>query len=147
MTARILVTGSRRWDRPDRIEQVLKGIRDQPHFADALLVHGAARGVDQMAAAVWMSFGGLVKPIPARWSQCAPSCPPQHLRTRNGFRFCATAGHRRNQRMVDEGADLCLAFSRDDSTGTADCVRRAQAAAIPVLFFDYHRATDEGVWM
>lgn len=147
MTARILVTGSRRWMDADRIEQVLKGIRAQAFFADALLVHGAARGVDQMAAAAWISFGGTALPFRAKWSQCGRECPPNHQRVRNGGRYCPTAGHRRNQRMVDAGADLAIAFSRDASTGCADCVRRAQAAGIPVLFFDYAAAVDEGVWL
>lgn len=147
MTPRILVTGSRRWSDAGRIEQVLKGIREQEYFADAVLAHGAARGVDQMAAAAWISFGGAALPFKAKWSQCGRDCPPNHQRSRNGGRYCPTAGHRRNQRMVDAGADLCLAFSRDASAGCADCVRRAQAADIRVLFFDWAAAVDEGVWL
>jgi len=148
MTGRILVTGSRRWDRPDRIEQVLKTVREQEAFADATLVHGGARGVDQMAAAAWIALGGVAVPVRARWSQCRRDCPPNHLKQGgNGRWYCPTAGHRRNHRMVDGGADLCLAFSRDNSAGTNDCVRRAQAAGIPVLLFDYDAAVDEGVWL
>ena len=144
---RLIVTGSRRWDDAGRIEQVLKGIREQEYFADAVLVHGNARGVDQAAAEAWERMGGTTCAMPARWSQCGRECPPNHQRPRNSGRYCPTAGHRRNQRMVDGGADLCLAFSRDQSAGCADCVRRAQQAGIPVLFFDYDRPADEGVWL
>lgn len=147
MTARVLVTGSRRWDDADRIELVLKGIRGQDHFVDAVLVHGGARGVDRMAAAAWISLGGTALPYRARWSQCARGCPPNHLRQNGGRRYCPTAGHRRNARMVADGADLCVAFSRDGSAGTNDCVHRAQGAEIPVLFFDYDLPADEGVWL
>ena len=42
------------------------------------------------------------------------------------------AGPDRNQRMVDSGADLCLAFPLDGSKGTQDCMRRARDAGIPV---------------
>ena len=35
--------------------------------------------------------------------------------------------------MVNAGADLCLAFPLGESRGTRDCVRRADAAGIPVL--------------
>lgn len=148
MTTRILVTGSRRWDRSDRIEAVLKCVRDQEAFADAVLVHGGARGVDLMAAAAWIALGGTAVAYKARWSQCSRACPPNHLKQGSGGRwYCPTAGHRRNARMVDDGADLILAFSRDNSAGTNDCVRRAQAAGIPVLLFDYAAAVDEGVWL
>lgn len=148
MTVRVLVTGSRLWSDAARIERVLKGVREQDAFADATLVHGNARGVDQMAAAAWIALGGVALPFKARWSQCARACPPNHLKQgANGRWYCPTAGHRRNQRMVDGGADLCLAFSRDDSAGTNDCVRRCQGAGIPVLLFDYAAGVDEGVWL
>lgn len=46
------------------------------------------------------------------------------------------AGPVRNQRMVDAGADVCLAFPTVESRGTWDCVRRVEAAGIPVKVFD-----------
>lgn len=147
MTVRLLVTGSRAWDRADVIESVLKGIRAQPHFADAVLVHGDAAGVDRMAAAAWIAMGGQHDPQRARWRQCVRACPPGHQkRRRDGTRYCPTAGHRRNQRMVDAGAVLCLVFLRDNSSGTLDCRRRAEGAGIPCLTVDYDRPAAEGVW-
>lgn len=146
MTPRVLVTGSRTFDDADRIAAVLKGVRAQEHFADAVLVHGDARGADRLAAAAWISFGGLVEPHPAAWARCAPTCRPDHRQWRGSFNYCPTAGHRRNQTMVDRGADLCLVFLRDNSTGARDCRRRAVAADIHCLTFDYDRPADEGVW-
>ncbi len=45
------------------------------------------------------------------------------------------AGPLRNQRMVDAGAALCLAFPAPDSRGTWDCVRRARAAGIDTRIY------------
>lgn len=42
------------------------------------------------------------------------------------------AGPKRNQAMVDSGADVCLAFPLADSRGTLDCMGRAYNAGIPV---------------
>lgn len=47
------------------------------------------------------------------------------------------AGFIRNQHMVDLGADLCLAFTRDNSRGTAHCALAAEAAGIPTIWIYY----------
>lgn len=147
MNPRILVTGSRRWDDATRIGLVLKGVREQDHFADAVLVHGDAQGVDRLAAAAWLSLGGLVEKHPARWGQCSRECPPNHSRRNNrGSQYCSEAGFRRNRKMVEAGADLCLVFLRDASRGTTHCRTLAEGAGIPCLTFDYDRPADEGVW-
>lgn len=146
MTVRILVTGSRQWDDADRIALVLKGVREQPHFSTAVLVHGGARGADLLAAKAWADMGGRLHLYRAKWEQCARTCPPGHRKKRAGASYCPTAGHRRNAAMVNDGADLCLAFTRNGSKGTAGCVSLAQRAGIPVLSFGYDRPADEGVW-
>jgi hypothetical protein len=38
--------------------------------------------------------------------------------------------------MVDMGIDLVLAFSRNNSRGTSDCIKRAKTAGIPTLIFE-----------
>lgn len=50
-------------------------------------------------------------------------------------RYGKEAGPRRNQKMADSGADVCLGFPLDLSTwsGTLDCMTRASEAGIPVL--------------
>jgi hypothetical protein len=53
--------------------------------------------------------------------------------------FDRAAGHRRNQRMVDAGAQVCLAFPARDAknAGTWSCVGKAKVAGIEVrVFFD-----------
>lgn len=132
---RVLVTGSRAWPDASAIETALL---DCWHDALQLgapgivVVHGAARGADRMAGQ-WAARAGLPwEAIPADWEHCAEDCPPGHRQERGGREWCPTAGHRRNQAMVDAGAAVCLAFQVGESTGTADCIRRAEAAGIPV---------------
>lgn len=115
---RILVTGSRTWDRPLPIASALlihSGARE-----DVTLVHGGAVGADQLANRAARAFGWKVEAWYAEWDI-------------NGKR----AGFIRNQAMVDAGADLCIAFTRDNSRGTAHCANAAEAAGIPTIWIYY----------
>jgi hypothetical protein len=111
---RILVTGWREWVY-DRV------VRDALlEHGPGLVVHGDARGLDRVAARVAIALGWPTPEAhPADWDRHGPP-----------------AGGRRNQLMVDLGADVCLAFPGPTSTGTWDCVRRARAAGIPVVVYD-----------
>ncbi|MEV4127071.1 SLOG family protein [Nocardia sp. NPDC049707] len=116
MTRRLLVTGSRDWhDRKTIRDALVQAWRDlQP--GPIILVHGAARGADQIAADIWASGGLEDEPHPADWKG-------------DGRK----AGPIRNQHMVDLGADLCVAFPIGDGwSGTRDCMERARKAGIPV---------------
>lgn len=137
---RVLVTGSRRWTDAAAIETALL---DCWHDALELgapgivVVHGAAEGADTDADRWALRHEGQGvgrDPRPADWTgPCPPECRPGHRkRRRDGSEFCPTAGHRRNQAMVDAGAAVALAFQVGQSSGTADCIRRAEAAGIPV---------------
>lgn len=122
MVSRILVTGSRNWTDRDAVFNALTDVLTEcGHPADAVVVHGACpTGADRMADEIWSGFLGYpVERHPADWS-----------------RFGRGAGPRRNQEMVDLGADLCLAFLVPGSRGTADCVTRAERAGIPVRKFE-----------
>lgn len=104
----------------DLAEQVLKGL-------GALLVvrHGAARGADTRAGS-WARASG-----DSGWRIVEDPYPVSPLDWKVSGRG---AGHLRNQRMVDAEPrpDTYLAFARPGgSAGTADCVRRAEAAGIP----------------
>jgi hypothetical protein len=77
------------------------------------LVHGAARGVDTLATDNAEAWGMTIEAHRADWRK--------HGRA---------AGPRRNQEMIDAGADLLIAFP--GGKGTEDCVARAEAAGIPV---------------
>lgn len=143
-TVRVLVTGSRSWN--DR-ETVADTLLDTWHDATQtispearfLVVHGdCPDGVDALAKQ-WALDNGLDHEAhPADWSApCDTTCPPEHRKTsaRHG-EYCPLAGHRRNQLMVDKHADLVLAFHRNNSRGTADCIRRAKKAGIPVRILE-----------
>jgi len=100
---RVIVTGSRHWTDVAEVERALLRLP-----RDAVIVHGAARGLDAIAARVAVEQGLTVEAHPADWGS--------HGRA---------AGPIRNQAMVDLGVDECLAFPLPDSVGTWDCVLRA----------------------
>lgn len=119
-TSRILVTGSRAWSDRARLEWALGAALV---FRPIVIVHGACpTGADAMAAAWARRAGVEVEAWPADWS-----------------RHGRAAGPRRNQAMVNAGARHCLAFVLPSSRGTEDCVRRAEAAGIPVKRFEETR--------
>ena len=80
----------------------------------ATVIHGGARGADTVAAR-WAEAHSLeVVKFPADWQR--------HGRAAGGIR---------NQQMLDEGhPDAVVAFP--GGVGTADMVRRAKAAGLPV---------------
>lgn len=126
---RVLVTGSRKGVPREKVYEVLDQIYNNwvhdPYANDSpgerfVVVHGAARGVDRMAAD-WavghFMWGEHVdqEAHPATWT--------------DGKK----AGPIRNQKMVDLGADLCIAFPIEGSIGTWDCVRKARKAGIETM--------------
>ena len=139
---RLLVTGSRDWTHLESVNEVLAYYTRQAHekHGRLLVVHGkATRGGDDLAMS-WVKTrqrnGWPVdqEPHPAHWNApCGPDCRPGHRQQKDGRDWCPYAGHRRNQAMVDLGARACVGFWRNGSSGTRDCIRRAEAAHIPVL--------------
>jgi hypothetical protein len=140
---RILVTGSRSWEDVELLDDAL---RDAWHDATqvfgpehpVIVVHGDCRKGADFFARHWSVANGVrQEKHPADWTgRCAAECPPDHRLNRDsGQSACPTAGPRRNQTMVNLGADLLVAFQRSNSRGTADCIRRAEKAGIPVRRF------------
>lgn len=121
MPKRILVTGSREWTDAYELGMALLYAGIGTPWPKITVVHGAAVGADSMADTLTKWFRGKVEPYPVS---------PQEWR-----RFGKEAGHLRNQKMVDLGADICLAFPTASSRGTWDCVRRAEKAGIPVKIY------------
>lgn len=109
---RLLVSGSRTWDDEEAVREVLRDAWKR--IGAATLVHGGARGLDRMAAGIWSGAGLPVEEWPADWE-----------------RFGRSAGFRRNEAMVEAGADLCAVFVRSGSRGASHTARIAQAAGIP----------------
>ena len=144
---RLLITGSRNWDHPESVFAVLSHYCREAHALGGRLVvvHGKAhKGGDNLAAAWATRWGNRGYPViqeahPARWGDpCVydgtEPCQPGHRqRHKNGpGDYCPMAGHRRNQHMVDTRPLVTAAFWRAGSSGTKDCIRRAEAAGIPV---------------
>ena len=130
---RLLGTGSRNWSHWASIDQaftnVLTGL---PPTSTLIIVHGDSpdgrprrpMGFDAIAdrwarskiiAARHPDYWIIAEPWPAEWRE-----------------YGKRAGMRRNQQMVDKGADLCLGAPLPGSRGTWDCMRRAAVAGIPV---------------
>lgn len=132
---RVLVTGSRSWTDTDTIHNALLAAWSDAIEADydgITVIHGGAAGADTIAdqwAHNHREHGVQVEQHNADWEgPCADTCPPGHRKARrDGTDYCPLAGHRRNQVMVNK-APVVLAFQRAKSTGTADCIRRAEKA-------------------
>ena len=107
---RVLVCGGRHYDDTRALYRALDALDPAP----TLIIEGGAFGADAMASK-WAHLRGVqLKTYSADWKQ--------HGRA---------AGPIRNQQMIDEGRpDLVVVFI--GGTGTADMVRRAQLAGIPV---------------
>ena len=116
---RILICGSRDWNDLDFFYRAMTHwLNEQGKFD--ILIEGCARGADQMAGHLWANShsGVTVLHFPANWD-----------------RYGKAAGTIRNQQMLTEGRpDAVIAFSKDlaHSRGTADMVRRARQAGVPV---------------
>lgn len=115
MRRRVLVTGSRNWQ--DR--QVIRDALARVWHPEAVLVSGACpTGADALCEACWSHWGGQVERHPADWG-----------------RLGRAAGPRRNAQMVALGADVCLAFILDGSSGATQTAALAQRAGILTRIF------------
>jgi hypothetical protein len=140
MARRVLVTGSRSWTDEYAVYYALVRELQQADDHHLIVVHGACpTGADAFAHrwATLVHFKPWVtveaEPHPADWHRdCDENCY-HRPREKNGRSYCPMAGHLRNQAMVDLGADVCLAFPTTTSRGTRDCMRRAEAAGIPIV--------------
>lgn len=132
---RILVTGSRDFSDYNIVMRGLSVaietlVERNPGVTEIVVVHGAARGADEMAgnfvrhARAFMKGQGInliEERHPAEWDK-----------------FGKAAGPVRNQKMVDLGADICVAFFTNKSTsrGTLHCSNAARKAGIEVLEYE-----------
>jgi hypothetical protein len=133
---RVLITGSRTWKDSQAVFDVLTDLWKE-HGAFTLVHGNAASGADFFGRA-WVN---LAK------TRFSPPCEEEAYNCEwyvNG-KFDRAAGVKRNQKMVDLGADLVIAFPticKGDkkncppephySHGTAHCMAAAEKAGIPV---------------
>jgi hypothetical protein len=127
---RILITGSRSWpvEDIDKVENViLSVIQNSTKAGDVItfVVGDCPTGVDSFISkiALKVPMNRIVKEerYVAYWDKEGLS-----------------AGPKRNQRMVDSGADICLAFIQGNSRGTRNCAAKAERAGISVKWFNYN---------
>jgi hypothetical protein len=140
---RILVTGSRWWPDPWAFESTLaKWLGpdkwDEEYgmpIAQFTIVHGGCpTGLDWIADEWSINSFNPVEVHYADWANCDPErCLHRTRVNSRGEEYCPAAGIMRNQKMVDLGADVCLAFPMGESRGTNDCIRRARLAGIEVI--------------
>jgi YspA, cpYpsA-related SLOG family len=114
---RVLITGSRDWDDPAEVWQVLDDL-EREHGV-LLVIHGRCPTGADFHAHMWVAR--------------------RQGRTEKGFRpnwrlLGRAAGPARNTAMVTYGADECVAFFQPGAAnaGTLDCSSKAEAAGIPV---------------
>lgn len=114
---RILVTGSRTWQDVDTIRNVLGGyLRDYP---GSVVVSGACpNGADAIAEFIAEEHGAEVERHPAEWDL-----------------YGKRAGFVRNGQMVNLGADLCLAFIKNNSKGATMTADMAEQEGIQTKRF------------
>lgn len=113
-------------DSPGLREMVsaLREARKAANGAHMVVVHGGASGADQLSGALTRLVDNAHTEVhPALWN-----------RDDNGG-YDKTAGFKRNERMVDSGVDLCLAFFKNGAgnRGTKHCSDLARKRGIKVM--------------
>lgn len=129
MAFRILVTGSREWPDDGSVDDAICDVISEENTfrpdpdRTFVVVHGdAPRGADAYAKAAVLRLqeGGWPvgeEPHPAKWW------------------IGRGAGFLRNMEMCDLGADICLAFIKDNSRGATHCANFAEKSGINVRRF------------
>ncbi len=127
---RILVTGSRDWDDWETLSRALDSelvrlrLTSRPGVElRVTVVHGGCpTGADAMASQ-WAARQprGVIASVevhPAEWK-----------------RFGRSAGPKRNDLMVKAGANVCMAFIKNNSHGASGCLALAKKAGIPTQVY------------
>jgi hypothetical protein len=115
---RVLITGSRDWNDADLIANELTLLQKQ-WGSDVTLVSGhCLTGADMLCERIALGFDWSIERHPAEWN-----------------RYGKAAGPRRNQDMVNLGADICLAFIRNGSRGASGTAKMAEDSGITTFRF------------
>ncbi len=112
---RVLFTGSRNWEDSEPVGAIINALP-----SDAIVIHGAARGLDTIAGRLARNRYLTVESYPADWS-----------------RYGKSAGIRRNEYMASLGAHMCFAFPLQGSKGTKHMIAHARSLHIPVFIYDF----------
>ena len=150
---RILVTASRDWNDYHTLSKAIAvAISDLTEkFGKGLktttinIIHGAcSTGGDPMVEEFvnkikrsMLKYNVIVKTEthPANWDRdCDKNCYHK-ITYKNGQKICPASGPIRNKKMVDLGADICLAFIKNSSPGATGCAKLAEKAGIEVRYY------------
>lgn len=136
MTAVILGTGSRTYDRPDLVRLVLRAVAGR-YDGDVVLRYGAAkRGADRFMADCWTRMGLTLEAYPADWDgPCKSDCThgPRRVHPDGFGTYCPAAGPRRNREMIDRGdVTEVHGWPKGRSSGTLGTLQYAKAAGLQV---------------
>jgi hypothetical protein len=116
---RILATGSRDWDNPGRVYDAITDfavMAKRAGWPGITVVHGACPTGADLHASRWCRVQGFdEEKHPADWT-----------------RYGKSAGPRRNREMVKAGADVHLAFIKNESKGATGTAGMAEKAGIAV---------------
>ncbi len=122
MTDKVIVTGSRVWPSAQVICKALMDLDVQ------LVIHGNARGADQMAHQWAVANERDFHGFSAKWRAGFPT---------GGTQYHPQAGHVRNGRMLDAYPNtLVLAFPYGRAAGTRNCIYQALDRGHEVRVFD-----------
>jgi len=119
MEYRVLFCGGREWDDQVAVRTALMSTLSQlPAGGTLVIIHGGARGADSMAGSIANEMGIEVKVFKAEWDK-----------------YHKAAGPIRNRQMLDASPCTVVYFHKDirRSRGTADMIRQARKARVPVL--------------
>ena len=118
---KILITGSRLWTDGHAIKSAILE-HATPDLQDTAVIHGSALGADSLAQLACNELGIFQQ---------------RHPVTKADVRELGKrAYYLRNKNMVDNGADICLAFIKGQSKGTRMTMRLADEAGIPVVMYE-----------
>jgi len=113
---RLLITGSRIWVDKEAIAVELRKVWKE-HGSDVTLISGACPdGADAICENLGKLAGWIVETHPAEW---------------NKYGRCA--GYKRNAEMVLLGADMCLAFIKNESKGATHTATYAEKRGINTI--------------
>jgi hypothetical protein len=110
MGHRVVVTGSRSWDRPEAIREQLEKLSK-----DTVVIHGGSKGADRIADEIAKELGLTTITVRPKWN-----------------RYGKHAGNIRNGWMLDMEPYLVLAFWDVMSPGTKDMIDQAHSRGIEV---------------
>lgn len=114
---RLLITGSRDWENRTTIRVAIHEVVCR--VPNPVIIHGGCPSGADMIASKFASSCLLREEVHfADWNQ-----------------YGLKAGPLRNSKMVDLGADICLAFIKNRSRGASDCARKAVKAGIETRVF------------